>query len=82
MPGRPAQDKDTYKTAANAWALKHGLKAGTVKSKFREASDVHHTHLGFETEARTIAGKRGAWEYRLVVRKPEQGSLFEFLEAI
>ena len=24
MRGRPVQDKDTYKTAANSWALKHG----------------------------------------------------------
>lgn len=23
MPGRPAQEKDSYKTASNAWALKH-----------------------------------------------------------
>lgn len=23
MPGRPQQDKDTYKTASNSWALKH-----------------------------------------------------------
>lgn len=64
-------------TDLDAWALKHGAKAGTVKSKFRECSDVNHAHLGLLTEARTIPGKRGAWEYRLVRSKPGQLPLFE-----
>jgi hypothetical protein len=56
-----------------------GCRVGTLLSKMREFNDYHHTQHGLVFERRT-AGK-GRHEYRLFIRRPEQLTLLEGMNA-
>jgi hypothetical protein len=55
MPGRPVQEKDMYKTAANAWALKHGKAIELF---------IHNGHKIMDLEAKPpyALGRKKQWE--------------------
>lgn len=71
MRGRPVQEKDGYKTARNAWALKHGKAIEVFLHKnSRIYDEVTKTYLGREIGWELSKGKlgthdglRGAYNY-------------------
>lgn len=55
MPGRPAQEKDSYKTAANAWALKHGK---AIEFFIHNGPKI----MDMESKPPYALGRKKAWE--------------------
>lgn len=55
MPGRPVQDKDTYKTASNAWALKHHK---AIELFLHNGARI----LDLEVKPPMVLGRKKQWE--------------------
>lgn len=53
MPGRPSLDRDQYKTAANAWALKHGKAIELM---------IHNGPKIYDKDTESYLGRKKQWE--------------------
>lgn len=54
MPGRPALERDQYKTAANAWALKHGKAIELM---------IHNAAKIYDNDDKSLVlGRKKQWE--------------------
>jgi KaiC/GvpD/RAD55 family RecA-like ATPase len=54
MPGRPVLDRDQYKTAANAWALKHGK---AIELMIHNAAKIYD-----HDDKSVVLGRKKQWE--------------------